>query len=147
MAILALRAFEVAGPRLDAGVAMLLDRACPAGGWNAGNSEVFGVGLDPHPDFTAMALLALNGIVPPDAPVIASALRYLGTRLRSCRSIYSLAWCAMALAAYQHPTRVACINLLDRKVDGVVNRAPTHALALASLALEDPTFTFQEFEP
>ncbi len=40
---------------------MLLDRVCPGGGWNAGNGVVYGVALAPHPDDTAIALLARMG--------------------------------------------------------------------------------------
>lgn len=142
MSILVLRAYEVKTTRLDAAVAMLLDRACPAGGWNAGNSQVYGVDLEPHPDFTAMALLALHGIVDPNAPQLVQATRYLSSRLPLCRSVYSLAWGVIAFAAYHHPTLVACTELLDRYVGGAIARTPTHTLALAALALEQPTFTF-----
>ena len=45
--------------RLRLGVEMLLDRACPGGGWNAGNAVVYGVPLCPHIDATAIALAAL----------------------------------------------------------------------------------------
>jgi hypothetical protein len=38
--------------RLRLGAAMLLDRACPGGGWNAGNAVVYGVPLRPHIDAT-----------------------------------------------------------------------------------------------
>jgi len=34
---------------------MLLDRACPEGGWNAGNAVVYGVPLRPHIDATSLA--------------------------------------------------------------------------------------------
>ena len=37
-----------------------MDRACPGGGWNAGNGVVYGTALAPHPDDTAIALLALR---------------------------------------------------------------------------------------
>jgi len=46
--------------RLRLGAAMLLDRACPEGGWNAGNPVVYGVPLRPHIDATAIALAALR---------------------------------------------------------------------------------------
>ena len=46
--------------RLQKGTQMLLDRVCPGGGWNAGNGVVYGVPLAPHPDDTALALLALS---------------------------------------------------------------------------------------
>lgn len=52
--------FELAPSRLDRGVEMLVDRACPDGGWNAGNGVVYGAAVAPHPDDTAIALLALR---------------------------------------------------------------------------------------
>src|SRR5215471_475270 len=45
--------------RIEVGVQMLFDRACPGGGWNAGNGIVYGRAMSPHPDDTAIALLAL----------------------------------------------------------------------------------------
>src|SRR4030095_16925973 len=44
--------------RIQLGMEMLRDRACPQGGWNAGNGIVFGSALTPHIDTTAIALLA-----------------------------------------------------------------------------------------
>lgn len=44
--------------RVDRGIEMLMDRVCPGGGWNAGNGVVYGSALAPHPDDTAIALLA-----------------------------------------------------------------------------------------
>ena len=46
--------------RIDCGIQMLLDRACPGGGWNAGNGVVYGEPVAPHADDTAVALLALS---------------------------------------------------------------------------------------
>jgi hypothetical protein len=51
---------NVLDARLQLGAKMLLDRACPGGGWNAGNPVVFGVPLRPHVDATAIALAALR---------------------------------------------------------------------------------------
>ena len=48
------------GNRLNLGAEMLLDRARPKGGWNAGNGVVYGVPLRPHIDATALALAALR---------------------------------------------------------------------------------------
>jgi hypothetical protein len=67
---------------------MILDRACPHGGWNAGNSVVFGVELDPHPDFTAMALLALANSAHSNDAVVHESLRYLHDRLNGTSSPY-----------------------------------------------------------
>lgn len=123
---------------------MLIDRACASGGWNAGNSVVFGVSLEPHPDFTAMALLALVDAMDTEAPVIASARRYLANRLTACPSAYSLAWGTMALAAWQDPNA----ERLRRQLESLPLNPnwPTRVLALAALALERPTFTFREFD-
>jgi hypothetical protein len=46
--------------RIRRGEEMLLDRACPQGGWNAGNGVVYGSAMAPHLDATALALLALQ---------------------------------------------------------------------------------------
>jgi len=140
MTVLALRAWDVEHQRITSADAMLLDRQCPAGGWNAGNSQVFGINLDPHPDFTSMALLALR----PSTPwqTVRAALGYLESRLSTCRSPYSLAWGAMALAAYQHPSSSL---VRDQLLRCLPEGAPTRVLAAAALALEEPTFSFREF--
>jgi hypothetical protein len=51
---------EAAEKRIRLGVDMLLDRACIEGGWNSGNSVVYGVPLRAHIEATAIALLALQ---------------------------------------------------------------------------------------
>ncbi len=64
LAMIALRAAAPGERRVAAACAeggrLLLDRACPGGGWNYGNAEVFGVPLPGYPDTTAWALLALH---------------------------------------------------------------------------------------
>lgn len=144
MVILAMRAWNYQSPRIKLAQEMLLDRACPSGGWNAGNSVVFGVNLDPQPDFTAMALLALVDTLDADAPVIGSARQYLAIRLRGCRSAYSLAWATMALAAWRDPNAFVLRGQLEALP--LNPNAPTRVLALTALALEEPTFTFREFD-
>lgn len=89
LAILAFQAWRRESPRVAAAVDMLLDRACPQGGWNAGNSVAFGVELDPHPDFTAMAALALRDSVHGREPVVHGSLDYLVARLTPADSQYS----------------------------------------------------------
>ncbi len=46
--------------RVEEAQALLRDRACPGGGWNYGNKRVLGVDIEPYPDTTALALLALQ---------------------------------------------------------------------------------------
>ena len=87
--------------RICRGKEMLLDRACPAGGWNAGNGVVYGVPLAPHLDATAIALLALGGEESNGA--IASGLDWLERTAGTCSAPWSLAWSILALDAYGGP--------------------------------------------
>ena len=61
-------ALEAAGrgaePRLEEGRLLLLDRQIPGGGWNYGNTAVFGQVLKPMPESTGMALNALGRKAP-----------------------------------------------------------------------------------
>jgi hypothetical protein len=145
LAVLAFRAWRRESSRLSTAAEMLTDRACLHGGWNAGNSVVFGVGLDPHPDFTVMALLALRGLRSVDQTVITSALDYLLARLSASTSTYSLAWGVMALSAYRRHEASSLRSRLAQSLDlARISVLPLRVLALAALALEEPTYTFQE---
>jgi len=75
--------------RVALGREMLLDRACPTGGWNAGNGVVYGVALKPHIDATATALLALQGWQ--EHSQVQDALCYLAAEAPKCPSPYSVA--------------------------------------------------------
>jgi hypothetical protein len=82
--------------RVDLGHAMLLDRMCPGGGWNAGNSVVYGVPLTPHIDATSVAIAALRFQY--HLPEVRQSLSWLlGAQ---CSSAYSLAWKILALRSY-----------------------------------------------
>ena len=143
MVLLAHRAWQRESPRLATAEKMLLDRACAAGGWNAGNSEVFGVPLEPHPDFTAMALLALRASSHRDMPIIAKSLDYLPDRLIRTGSLYSLAWTTLALNAWNHHGgSIFADRLRDRLAFIEPKSIPVHTLSLVSLACEDPPFSF-----
>ena len=84
--------------RLQLGAEMLLNRACPGGGWNAGNPVVYGVPLRPHVDATAIALAALR--MRYQHPTVSASLEWLLTQT-PCRSPYSLAWQAIVLDLYR----------------------------------------------
>jgi len=84
--------------RVERGTEMLLDRACPQGGWNAGNSVVYGAAIAPHPDDTAVALLALCS--QRHHPVVQSSVKYLEQSAATLNAPWSLAWATLALAAY-----------------------------------------------
>ena len=91
-------------PRIDYRVGqateMLLDRACPEGGWNSGNGVVFGVPVTAHLDATAIALLALRSHCRDST--VQRGLRWLVRAVPGCPSPYSLAWAIMALKAYEN---------------------------------------------
>jgi len=118
-----------------------LDRACTQGGWNAGNSEVFGVALDPHPDFTAMALIALQGRVEPSQPIIARSLDYLALRLKDSQSLYSLGWAILALGVWRHRECDRMLVRLRRQlVSTDLASVPARRLAMAVLGCGPPPF-------
>jgi hypothetical protein len=99
---------EASEKRIKLGVEMLLDRMCVAGGWNCGNSVVYGVPLRPHVEATAIALLALQD--EHRSAVIDKSLDWLKRRAVSVDAITSLAWSILSLFVYQEP------------VDGLKNR-------------------------
>jgi hypothetical protein len=142
--MLAFRAWHRESPRVAAGADMLLDRACPQSGWNAGNPEVFGVELDPHPDFTAMAVLALRHSAHRREGLVQRSLDYLATRLNTSPSPYSLAWAVMALSAYGHEGAGRLRIRLKERAASKVSALPARVIALTALALEQPAFTFEE---
>jgi hypothetical protein len=115
--------------RIRCGIEMLRDRVCPGGGWNAGNSIVYGSPLTPHPDATAVALLARLG-EPPSDFVIAS-LDWLERRSESLFAPWSLAWTILALQEFKRPTQ----SLLDRLCTVAVNAEIRDCAALAVVCL------------
>lgn len=144
LAILAFRSWRLQSARLPAGADMLLDRACPHGGWNAGNSVVFGVELDPHPDFTAMAALALLQTGHGKAAVVRRSLDYLVVRLEAANSPYSLAWATIALSAYGHEGADRLRSRLEASLVSRITTVAASILGVAALALEHPAFAFEE---
>jgi hypothetical protein len=112
MALIALQRAKrrglVAGRELDSrlrlGIEMLLDRACPQGGWNAGNAVVYGVPLRPHVDTTALALAALR--FHHNLPTVHSCLTWL-IRNVECPSPHNLAWLRKPQIGGRRRTRCA----------------------------------------
>jgi hypothetical protein len=86
---------EVSERRIRLGVEMLLDRACVDGGWNSGNSVVYGVPLRPHVEATAIALLALQD--ERRTETIQRSLAWLKQQATVINSASSLAWCILSL--------------------------------------------------
>lgn len=124
--------FELTPSRVDRGVDMLIDRACPGGGWNAGNGVVYGTAVAPHCDDTAIALLALHNR--PQHPITQTGLKYLERTSPTVTAPWSLAWAILALAAYRRPISVLRRALLD--LPDLFYLDDTSTLALVCLALD-----------
>ena len=128
--------------RLRLGAEMLLDRACPGGGWNAGNAVVYGVPLRPHIDATAIVLAALR--FHHNLPIVRDSLTWLLNRI-DCPSAYSLAWVILAAAAYKEvrpdvpPALGVARDRLAMLVDDLKELRDTSTIALAALALAPET--------
>lgn len=99
---LALIALRVAGSgdagRIGEGIRMLRDRQLPRGGWNYGNTLVYGQELYPQPGNTGLALSALAGRV--DRSDVSRSLEYLGSRMENVRAPLSLGWGLLGLGAW-----------------------------------------------
>ena len=134
--------------RLNLGAEMLLDRACPEGGWNAGNAVVYGVPLRPHIDATALALAALRFHY--HLSIVHSSLTWMLNHI-DCPSAYSLAWVILAAATYRE-VRSDVLPALDVARDrlavlvedtSAVEDTSTIALAALALGLETGTNPFE----
>jgi hypothetical protein len=119
---MAMMALQVAGhgqhPRLEEAQRLLLDRQIPGGGWNYGNTIVFGQVLNPMPESTGMVLNALSQRVSREA--IQKSLTYLESSLADIKTPWSLGWALLGLGAWGvRPVAAAatievCLNRQDR---------------------------------
>jgi len=101
-----------AAERVAVGERLLRDRVCADGGWNYGNSEVFGQALPAHVPPTAGAVLALQDH-PSDA-LLTRAASFLEVRALQEGSTTALALCALAL------------RMLTRDVSAITGRLAAH---------------------
>jgi len=146
--LIALRQSETASPRahgtrrerVETGARMLFDRACPGGGWNAGNSVGFGVPYAAYPDATAIALLALKGYE--QQPCVDASMAWLLRRISGCSSPSSLAWAILALTSYRHvrADMQESISAIARRLIALLEKNVTGfdgtTLAVSLMALE-----------
>jgi len=84
--------------RVKEAVRMVLDRQLPHGGWNYGNTHVFGKELHPMPESTGAALIGLAGMV--EERTVARSLEYLEDEVGRLRTPISLGWSLLGLAAW-----------------------------------------------
>jgi hypothetical protein len=84
--------------RVREAIQMLLDRQLPHGGWNYGNTLVFGRELHPMPDSTGAALAGLASQA--EQGTVARSLDYLQDEVDRLRTPISLGWSLLGLAAW-----------------------------------------------
>ena len=80
------------------GVKLLLNRQLMDGGWNFGNTSVYGQQQNPMPSPTGMVLWALDGHVEPSQ--ISSSIQYLQGQLARLITPLSLGWALRGLASW-----------------------------------------------
>ena len=130
---LAMIALQKAGlgthSRVIQGKQMLLDRQLQHGGWNYGNTIVFGKELHPLPECTGIALQALSGMTP--TREIERSLDYLLQELPGLRTPISLGWTLLGLEAWgRKPANVAELALQSLHQQERYGSYPVPSLAL-----------------
>ena len=86
--------------RVAEAVKMILDRQLPEGGWNYGNTTVFGKKLRPIPESTGHALCALAGNA--DSDDVSVSINYLNREADRIRTPLALSWSIFGLAAWSN---------------------------------------------
>jgi hypothetical protein len=77
---------------------MILDRQLPHGGWNYGNTTVYGRELHPMPESAGAALAGLAGQV--EQVAVARSLDYLQGEVDRLRTPVSLGWALLGLGVW-----------------------------------------------
>ena len=121
--------------RLDEGRRMIHDRECPGGGWNFGNKKVLGVDMEPYPDSTALALLAL-GAVRDESAHVERGFAALDVLLETTRSGLAL---SLAILCYREWARdtTGLLAPLEAAFERTGFLDDVRSLGLATLALAD----------
>ncbi len=132
----AVRSLVAAGrpdhPRVEGGRALLADRQCSDGGWNAGNPDILGQDLPGYLYLTGLVLTAL----PPGHPGAGPALAFLAG-VEAHPSDLNLSWAILGCAAHHTDCialrrRLAARQQPDGSFSGRVDRTAVARLALRS---------------
>lgn len=81
------------------GILLLIDRALPSGGWNYGNTTVYGRPLRPQPEPSGLALAALAACRASSNAAVGAGIAYLNQSLADIRTPRSLGWGLIGLTA------------------------------------------------
>ncbi len=119
LAMIALRVTGSGGDkRIAEGVRLLLDRQLSRGGWNYGNTTVFGTELAALPESTGLALAALPGLA--DKQDVSRSIARLKDSVKALTTPFSLGWAILGLSAWGERPRDAnalidrCLKRQDR---------------------------------
>src|SRR5712692_6260740 len=113
---------------------MIYDRVCEGGGWNYGNSKVYGEALWPYPDITALALIALQDH--PNTEANRESIERLEKTLKDVDSGLALSWAIICFELYGRSVS-EWRQLLIKRFEKTAFLGETKTLALSVLALED----------
>lgn len=126
--------------RVHQGELLLYDRRCKGGGWNYGNSSVLREDLEPYPDVTAVALVALHDRQTERANK--EGLSALQRMLTEVQSGLTLSWSILCFALYCQDT-TEWKKLLARSYEQTEFLGETKTFALALLASSDAMTIFR----
>lgn len=84
--------------RVSEGTRLLLDRQLSRGGWNYGNTTVFGTELASMPESTGLALSALSEMT--DRQSVSRSIALLKESIRTLQTPLSLGWAILGLSAW-----------------------------------------------
>jgi hypothetical protein len=118
--------------RIDIAERMLLDRACSAGGWNYGGSNVYGQELFPYVPTTALGLLAMQDRA--KDPTVQRARQWLQKEALTEPSAQALSLALIALAVLRTPAS-ALEQALRKRVADNASEASVIGSATALYAL------------
>lgn len=113
---------------------MIYDRVCESGGWNYGNSKVYGEALWPYPDTTAIALLALQDHR--DGEPVRRSLDALEKMIADVDSGLALSWTIICFDVFGRET-AHLRDRLVRRFEETKFLGETKSLALSVLALTE----------
>lgn len=121
--------------RIDEAERVLLDRVCPEGGWNYGNSVVLDQELRPYVPTTALGLLAMQDQT--HLPAIGRSLAWLETHALEEPSAMALSVTALALSVCGRRADHVLDALVDRfDATGFLDNAHLIAAALYALSMD-----------
>jgi len=118
--------------RIADGERVLVNRACVHGGWNYGNSNMYGRELRAHVPTTAIALLALQDHR--DEPAVRRGFAFLQRNRLAERTGMALALTAVCLSVYGEPARDVC-ELLPAAFTTAAARTHVHSMAMMLYAM------------